>query len=107
MLRQCLHGLHTRVDTVEHVLKPMGVPFVVVINNWDPRDGTGDMEDTKDWVRKHSYPLAETVIRRYKLHTTGPASGRLCTHYQRNRVATEARSDFLKLSLELALNGGQ
>lgn len=92
--------------TIETVIKPMGLPFIVVINNWDPRDGTGDLDDTRRWVEKRGYPLATAVIRRYKLHTTAPASGRLCTHYPGNRTATEARSDYLRLGMELALNGG-
>lgn len=91
--------------TIEEVLIPMGIPFIVVINNWDPRDGVGDLEDTRERVLKHGWPLATTVIRRYKLHTTASAAGRLCTHYPKNRTAVEAKSDYLKLGMELAVNG--
>jgi chromosome partitioning protein len=92
--------------TIDEVIKPRGIPYIVVINNWDPRDGTGDLEDTKARIRRQGWPLAETVIRRYKLHTTAPASGRLITQYPSNRVAVEARSDFVSLALELASGGG-
>lgn len=92
--------------TIDEVLKPMGTPFVVVINNWDPRDGTGDLDDTRKRVERQHWPLATTVIRRYKLHTTASAVGRLCTGYPKNRVAVEARTDYLKLGIELAVGGG-
>jgi chromosome partitioning protein len=90
--------------TIEEVIAPAGIPFLVVINNWDPRDGTGDRDDTRQRVLKQGWPLATTVIRRYKLHTSAPAAGRLITHYPRNRVAVEAREDFISLGLEITKN---
>ncbi|ATY17247.1 ParA family protein (plasmid) [Amycolatopsis sp. AA4] len=92
--------------TIEEVVEPLKIPFVVVLTNWDPRDGDGDLADTRDRAKAEGWPLANTVVRRYKLHTSAPAAGRLCTDYPKNRVAVEARSDFLKLGMELALNGG-
>jgi chromosome partitioning protein len=91
---------------IDQVMKPLGINYIVVINNWDPRDGTGDLEDTRARIKKLKWPLATTVIRRYKLHTAAPAAGKLCTHYAKNRTATEAKNDFFKLGMELALNGG-
>jgi chromosome partitioning protein len=91
--------------TIDEVIKPMGLPFVIVINNWDPRDGAGDLTDTREWAERHGWPVASTVIRRYKLHTTAPEIGRLCTDYPRNRIAIEAHTDYLKLSYELAVRG--
>lgn len=89
-------------QTIDEILVPLGKKFVVVINNWDPRDGAGDLEDTRRRVQKQGWQLANTVIRRYKLHTSASAYGRLCTDYPRSRVAEEARRDFLELNLELA-----
>lgn len=94
-------------NTIEKVVKPLGIPYVVVISNWDPRDGEGDLNDTRKRVERRGWPLASTVIRRYKVHTSAPASGRLCTTYPKNRVALEASKDFLKLNMELALGGGR
>ena len=91
--------------TIDQVVKPLGIPFVVVINNWDPRDGVGDLNDTRERAERQGWPVATTVIRRYKLHTTAPAIGRLCTNYPRNRTAVEAHTDYLKLSIELAIGG--
>lgn len=91
--------------TIEQVIRPAGVPFLVVVNNWDPRDGTGDRDDTRERVKRQGWPLAETVIRRYKIHTTAPAAGRLITRYPRTRVGVEAREDFISLGLEIAKHG--
>lgn len=91
--------------TIEQVIEPLGVPFIVVINNWDPRDGSGDLDDTRDWVERHRWPVANTVIRRYKLHTSAPAIGRTCTDYPRNQRGRDAHTDYLELSVELALRG--
>lgn len=94
-------------QTIEEILVPLGKKFVVVINNWDPRDGTGDLNDTRRRVERQGWPLANTVIRRYKLHTSASATGRLCTDYPRSRTAEEARRDFLELNLELAAMWGR
>ena len=34
--------------TIRKILEPRGIPYTVVINNWDPRDGKSDLEETKD-----------------------------------------------------------
>ncbi|WP_223840510.1 P-loop NTPase family protein [Saccharopolyspora pogona] len=91
--------------TIEEVIQPLGIRFVVVINNWDPRDGDGDLVDTRKRCERRGWPVARTVIRRYKLHTTASAAGRLCTHYPRNRTAVEAQKDYLSLNMELAIGG--
>ncbi|MBM4574881.1 AAA family ATPase [Rhodococcus hoagii] len=88
--------------TIEQVVKPSGNPFVVVINAWDPRDGQRDLEETRELVQKMGWPLAKTVIRRYKLHTRAAARGQVVTSYGGNRLALEAKSDFQDLALELA-----
>ncbi len=33
--------------TIRKILEPRGIPYSVVINNWDPRDGKLDLEETK------------------------------------------------------------
>lgn len=91
--------------TIEEVIQPLGLPFVVVLNNWDPRDRDGDLNDTRNRCERRGWPVAKTVIRRYKLHTSASSAGRLCTHYPKNRTAVEAQKDFLSLNMELALGG--
>ncbi|PBC35949.1 peptide transporter [Rhodococcus sp. ACPA4] len=91
--------------TIKKVIEPLGKKFVVVINNWDPRDGKVDLEQTRAFVNAHGWPLARTVVRHYKVHTRAAADGRVVTEYDANRVSLQAREDFYKLSLELEAGG--
>lgn len=93
--------------TIRKVLEPRGIPYTVVINNWDPRDGKLDLEETKDFIRANKWPLAKTVIRHYKLHARASADGLVVTEYPTNRVALQAREDFYRLALELRIDGGR
>lgn len=91
--------------TIRKVLEPRGVSYVVVINNWDPRDGIHDLNETKEFAKANGWPLAHTVIRHYKLHTRASADGLVVTEYPANRVALQAREDFYRLALELNVGG--
>lgn len=91
--------------TILKVLEPRGIPYKVVINNWDPRDGKLDLEQTQAFVRQQGWPLAKTVVRHYKVHTRAAAEGRVVTEYAPNRVALQAREDFQRLCLELEVGG--
>ncbi len=93
--------------TINKVVKPRGLPYTVVINNWDPRDGTHDLNETKEFVKINKWPLAHTVIRHYKLHTRASADGMVVTEYPANRVALQAREDFYRFALELNIGGGR
>jgi chromosome partitioning protein len=92
------------VRTIREVVEPRGLPFILVVNNWDPRDGQIDLEQTQDFIRGLGWGdhLAETVIRRYKVHTRAAAQGVLVTEYNPNRATLEARKDFDKLSHEIS-----
>ncbi|SFW11875.1 chromosome partitioning protein [Amycolatopsis australiensis] len=87
--------------SIEKVIKPFGKPWRVLINNWDPRDGEADLEQTKGYVAAKRFPRFNTVIRHYKLHTRASAEGMTVVQYPKNRVALEARQDFFKLALEV------
>ena len=91
--------------TIKQVIEPLGKKFIVVVNNWDPRDGKVDLEQTREFVQANGWPLARTVVRHYKVHTRAAAEGRVVTEYEANRVSLQAREDFYKLSLELADGG--
>ncbi|GGO60141.1 ParA family protein [Streptomyces lasiicapitis] len=88
-------------ETIEQVVKPLGKPYWVVVNNWDPRDGTADRDDTQAYIQGNGWNLANTVIRHYKIHTRAALEGLVVTRYKKNRVAMEAREDFYKLALEI------
>ncbi|AGB26826.1 ATPase involved in chromosome partitioning (plasmid) [Mycobacterium sp. JS623] len=92
--------------TINKVVAPRRVPYVVVVNNWDPRDGEHDLNETKDFVKANGWPLAHTVIRHYKLHARASADGLVVTEYPLNRTALQAREDFYKFALELNVGGG-
>jgi len=91
--------------TINKVIRPRGVPYIVVINNWETRDGQRDLEETKEFVRGNGWPLAHTVIRHYKLHARASADGQVVTEYATNGVSLRAREDFYRLALELNVGG--
>lgn len=91
--------------TIEQVIKPRGKPFRVVVNGWDPRDGLPDLQQTAEYISRRQWPLCNTVVRRYKIHTRASAEGLVVTQYPKNRVAMEAREDFFRLALELGYGG--
>jgi chromosome partitioning protein len=91
--------------TVECVIAPRALPYRIVVNNWDPRDGTTDLQQTAQYIRQRGWPMCNTVVRRYKLHTRASADGLVVTQYPKNRVAMEAREDFFRLALELRYGG--
>lgn len=92
-------------NTINNVLAPMRLPYKVVVNNWDPRDGLPDLKETAEFITANGWPMADTVIRRYKLHTRASAEGIVVTQYPKNRTASEAREDFFRLALELGYGG--
>lgn len=93
--------------TIRTVLEPRGVDYTVVVNNWDPRDGMVDLNETKEFVHANKWPLANTVVRHYKVHTRASAEGLVVTEYPANRVALQAREDFYRLALELRIDGSK
>ena len=91
--------------TIDKVLRPRGVPFRVVVNAWDPRDGLAYLHETQQYIDRRGWPRTNVCIRRYKVHTRASADGLVVTQYPKNRVAMEAREDFFRLALELGLGG--
>ncbi|WP_345680497.1 ParA family protein [Yinghuangia aomiensis] len=98
-------GFLPTANTIENVVKPRGIPYTVVINNWDPRDGTADLDETKAFIDGQQFHRAQTVVRHYKIHTRAAVENRVVTQYPRNRISLEAREDFFRLALELGLGG--
>lgn len=90
-------------ETIEQVIEPRGIPYTVVISNWDPRDGVACRDDTKKFVRNNGWPLAKTVIRHYRLHVDAAVKGEVVTQYRKSRIAQECLQDFTNLALEMQL----
>ncbi|MGV9226354.1 ParA family protein [Streptomyces albogriseolus] len=93
--------------TISKVIEPTGLPFTVVVNNWDPRDGKIDRDETIEYIDAEGWPRASTVIRRYKVHTRASVEGKVVTQYDPNRAALQAREDFYRLAIELGYGGGK
>lgn len=93
--------------TIDKVVVPSGKPYKVVINNWDPRDGTEFVDQTKEFLERRGYPRFNTVIRHYRLHVRAPALGLTVISYANNRVAMAARQDFLKFGIEVISWGAE
>ncbi|MFI0156270.1 ParA family protein [Streptomyces lydicus] len=89
----------TRV-TIERVLIPRQIPYGVVVNNWDPRDGTADRDRTLSLAKRRNWDLYNATVRHYKQHTRGITNGRFCTQYESNHASTKAKQDFVSLALE-------
>jgi chromosome partitioning protein len=96
--------------TIERVLKPNGIPFLVVINKYDPRNGkydpaNADADDdlTKviHWIDERKYPRAPQPIRFYKIHRDAAELGLVVTRYRPSGTALRAREDFYKAALAL------
>jgi chromosome partitioning protein len=81
------------------------IPYHVVVNNWDPRDGDVDLKDTAKFIVRKGWRMCNTVVRHYKIHTRASLQGLVVTQYPKNRVAMEAREDFYRLALELGYGG--
>lgn len=91
--------------TIERILRPRGIPFLVVVNRWDPRDGREDLDKVEAWIAEHGYPQAPQPIRKYKIHTNAAEKGLVVTRYAESGTALRAREDFYKLAI--ALDGVQ
>lgn len=91
--------------TVLDLVQPRDLPYRVVRNLWDRRDGRLDLDLLTEWLDKMEIHYANTVVRRYKMHTTASAEGRVVTQYPAGRTAAEAKGDFLALALELGYGG--
>ncbi|TXH13610.1 MAG: ParA family protein [Gammaproteobacteria bacterium] len=101
--------------TIKMLLEPRGLPYTVVISNWNTRDGKGWLDATKDFVASFGWPLAETVLRRYLIHTNASNEGLVVTEYanslteaqrretdeEKKKPALKAADDFYNLAKEI------
>lgn len=91
--------------TVLDMVQPRRLPYRVVRNLWDRRDGRVDLDALTAWLDGQRLKYTRTIIRRYKMHTNASAEGRVVTQYPAGRTAAEARGDLLALALELGYGG--
>ncbi|MGW4635536.1 nucleotide-binding protein [Nocardia sp. NPDC004415] len=89
------------VRTIRKVIAPRGLRYTVVLNNWDPRDGEAERDETLEFMSRNQWPSARTVVRHYKVHARAPLNGQVVTEYASSGTALRAREDFFRLALEL------
>ncbi|MBE5453000.1 hypothetical protein E3G45_004990 [Mycobacteroides abscessus] len=68
--------------TIRKLIAPRGKKHTVVINNFDPRGGDYWLNETLEFGAKHGWPVAETVLRQYQVHTNAPAHRALVPEYK-------------------------
>lgn len=88
--------------TIEFVLKPREIPFMVVINQWDSqKDGPkkDDLRAAERWCDERGYPRAKHPIRKYKVHSKAAEDGLTVIQYPENGTSLRAKQDFYKLAL--------
>ncbi|MEV6357954.1 ParA family protein [Streptomyces hydrogenans] len=89
--------------TIERILKPRGIPFLVVINMHDPGKDKGEkqLDKVKAWIDERNYPRVADPIRRYTLHEHAYENGTLVTEYKMSGTALNGREDFMRVALTM------
>jgi chromosome partitioning protein len=85
--------------TIERILKPRNIPFIVVINLHDPRDGDTALDKVKKWIDDRGYRRTPDPIRKYKIHAHAAEDGLTVVEYKESGTALRAREDFMNLAL--------
>ncbi|MFF2549286.1 ParA family protein [Kitasatospora sp. NPDC058063] len=89
--------------TIERVLKPRSIPFLVVINMHDPGKDKFEtqLNKVKSWVDERNYPRVSDPIRRYTIHEHAYENGAVVTEYKMSGTALNAREDFMRVALTM------
>ncbi|SOD68035.1 chromosome partitioning protein [Streptomyces zhaozhouensis] len=89
--------------TIERVLKPRSIPYLVVINMHDPAKDKSErqLSKVKAWVDERNYPRVSEPIRRYSIHEHAFENGTLVTEYKMSGTALNAREDFMRVALTM------
>ena len=96
-------SLDPAARTISKLLDPTAIPYLCVLNNWDARDGNRWVLETQSFAQAAGLRLADTVIRRYKVHTNASAEGLVVTQYKRTKENAEAIADFYDLAAEVSV----
>lgn len=87
--------------TIRKILEPRGLPYRVFINDWQSRDGKKWLRETQKFVCKLGYPIADTAIRHFMIHTNASSEGMVVTDYPKDKVSQQAAQDYRRLAVEL------
>jgi len=89
------------------LLVPRQIPYKIVVNDWDPRDGKNHRDDTFAWIDAHGWVRVEHAIRRYRAHASAAEDGLTVPDYPSKTVRANGLEDFLKLALDIGLNSAR
>ncbi|MEY9961356.1 ParA family protein [Streptacidiphilus sp. MAP5-52] len=89
--------------TIERILKPRHIPFLMVINMHDPGKDKQEvqLDKVKAWIDERNYPRVSDPIRRYTIHENAYENGTLVTEYKLSGTALKAREDFMRVALTM------
>ena len=93
-------------QTIRFIEQVTGAPWRILINNWMPGRHETDVEQTRAYLDAKGWPSFHVAIRNYRLHARASAERMTVVNYANNRVAREARADFLHLGLEVLSRNG-
>jgi chromosome partitioning protein len=88
-------------QTIRFIEQATSSPWRILINNWMPGRHEADLEQTRAYLDAKRWPSFHVSIRNYRLHARASAERMTVVQYANNRVAREARTDFLNLGLEV------
>ncbi|MFA4085379.1 ParA family protein [Mycobacteroides salmoniphilum] len=78
--------------TIEKLIVPRGKKFTVVVSNFDARNGGKRLAKTRDFALKRGWPIADTVLRRYSVHTDASADRLLVPEYKQLVSAAQVQN---------------
>lgn len=94
--------------TLQDFVIPRGIPYRVLMNKVDLRDGKGDLESFEELLDTGSFfdgqvgiPRFKNYIRQAKVMKMMPLQGTVITDYTDTRTSRAAISDYTSVALEL------
>lgn len=102
------------VKTIRELVKPAGVPYRVLVNKADMRNGiiAGHPEaggktvsvmyyDTVEFLKEAGLDYFKSYVKLYKQHSDAVMQGKVATQYGTDRSSALAADDFKSVALEL------
>jgi chromosome partitioning protein len=94
--------------TLQEFVLPRGIPYRVLLNRVDPRDGRGQLEAFQELLDGGTFfggqtglPRFQNYIRQAAVMKSMPLEGKVVTQYTDTRASRAAISDYTSVSLEL------
>lgn len=88
---------------VTGLLIPRQIPYWIVVNDWDPRDGKKHLDDTFAWIDAHGWRRVASPIRRFRAIASAPEDGLTAPDYASKTVRASALHDFMQLGMSIGV----